>query len=306
MTLLETKNYPLIIFVFLRKEWSFKMKENKVIIITMILNFLVAIAKLTLGLIFSFSTLIADSIQSFIDFITDITSLIANKIGKRRANKNYPFGYGQAYYVANLFTGALLFLIGIFILYQFFFFEGNLKPNLTLFICILLVLVVKSIVVRLLNYYGKKYKSELMIDASKESRVDFISTCVVLFILILSALEQYIPIEINVDKIGSLGMAIYVFYMSIKMIICNVKGILTNDEENTEIKNEIIKDLENFKNVNCKSVKVIKMSTYYSVFIQIKVAENMTIKKYLNIEKKIKTYLKSKNKLIRFIDIEPV
>ena len=282
------------------------MKENKVIIITMILNFLVAIAKLTLGLIFSFSTLIADSIQSFIDFITDITSLIANKIGKRRANKNYPFGYGQAYYVANLFTGALLFLIGIFILYQFFFFEGNLKPNLTLFICILLVLVVKSIVVRLLNYYGKKYKSELMIDASKESRVDFISTCVVLFILILSALEQYIPIEINVDKIGSLGMAIYVFYMSIKMIICNVKGILTNDEENTEIKNEIIKDLENFKNVNCKSVKVIKMSTYYSVFIQIKVAENMTIKKYLNIEKKIKTYLKSKNKLIRFIDIEPV
>ena len=282
------------------------MKENKVIIITMILNFFVAIAKLTLGLIFSFSTLIADSIQSFIDFITDITSLIANKIGKRRANKNYPFGYGQAYYVANLFTGALLFLIGIFILYQFFFFEGNLKPNLTLFICILLVLVVKSLVVRLLNYYGKKYKSELMIDASKESRVDFISTCVVLVILILSALEKYIPIEINVDKIGSLGMAIYVFYMSIKMIICNVKGLLTNDEENTEIKDEIIKDLENFKNVNCKSVKVIKMSTYYSVFIQIKVAENMTIKKYLTIEKKIKAYLKSKNKLIRFIDIEPV
>ena len=282
------------------------MKENKIIIITMILNFFVAIAKLTLGLIFSFSTLIADSIQSFIDFITDITSLIANKIGKRRANKNYPFGYGQAYYVANLFTGALLFLIGIFILYQFFFFEGNLKPNLTLFICILLVLVVKSIVVRLLNYYGKKYKSELMIDASKESRVDFISTCVVLVILILSALEQYIPIEINVDKIGSLGMAIYVFYMSIKMIICNVKGLLTNDEENTEIKDEIIKDLENFKNVNCKNVKVIKMSTYYSVFIQIKVAENMTIKRYLVIEKKIKAYLKSKNKLIRFIDIEPV
>ena len=48
------------------------------------------------------------------------------------------------------------------------------------------------------------------------------------------------------------------------------------------------------------------MSTYYSVFIQIKVAENMTIKKYLTIEKKIKAYLKSKNKLIRFIDIEPV
>ena len=99
------------------------MKENTVIIITMIMNLIVSVMKITLGIIFSFSTLIADSIQSFIDFVTYITSLIANKIGKRRANKTYPFGYGQVYYLANLFTGALLFLIGIFILYQFFFFE---------------------------------------------------------------------------------------------------------------------------------------------------------------------------------------
>ena len=101
------------------------MKENKIIIITVVLNFVVAVLKLVSGLAFSFSTLIADSIQSFIDFITDITSLIANKIGKRRANKTYPFGYGQIYYLANLFTGFLLFLIGIFILYQFFFFNAK-------------------------------------------------------------------------------------------------------------------------------------------------------------------------------------
>ena len=79
------------------------MKENKVIIITMILNLIVAVFKFSLGIIFSFSTLIADSIQSFMDFITDIISLIVNKIGKRRANHNYPFGYGQAYSLSNIF-----------------------------------------------------------------------------------------------------------------------------------------------------------------------------------------------------------
>ena len=123
------------------------MTENKVIIITMIFNFIIAVMKFSLGIIFSFSTLIADSIQSFIDFITDITSLIANKIGKRRANKTYPFGYGQVYYIANLFTGALLFLIGIFILCQFFFFKGSIKPNSTLFIFLLIILVLKLTVV---------------------------------------------------------------------------------------------------------------------------------------------------------------
>ncbi len=48
------------------------------------------------------------------------------------------------------------------------------------------------------------------------------------------------------------------------------------------------------------------MATYYSVFLQVIVNENLTIKKYLNIEKNIKVRLKNINKSIRFIDIEPI
>ncbi len=282
------------------------MKENKIILITTILNFIVAVLKLVSGLAFSFSSLIADSIQSFMDFITDIMSLFANKVGKRRANKTYPFGYGQVYYLANLFTGFLLFLIGIFILYQFFFFSGTFVPSMKIAIILLIVLVLKSIVVGLLRKYGRIYKSELMIEASRESNADFISTCVVLGILAISFFEKYIPSFINVDKLGCLGMSLYVFYTAIKMMISNIKGILTNDEENTELKSEIEEELKKFKNIEPKKVKVIKMSAYYAVFLQLKVNENITIKKYLNLEKKVKSCLKAKNKLIRFIDIEPL
>ena len=280
------------------------MKENKIIIITAVFNLIIAFLKLISGIIFSFSTLIADSIQSFIDFFTDITSIIANKVGKRRANKTYPFGYGQVYYLANLFTGFLLFLIGIFILYQFFFFEGIFEPSISTAIVLVIVLILKMVVINLLKHYGTKFKSELMIEASKESKADFISTCVVLIVLMLSFLEEYIPEFINVDKIGSLGMSIYVFYTSIKMMISNIRGMLTNDEENNEIKEEIESELKKFKNLQIKKVKVIKMSTYYSIFLQVRVDENITIKKYLSIEKKVKSQLKATNKLIRFIDVE--
>ena len=280
------------------------MKENKIIIITAVFNLIVAFIKLISGITFSFSTLIADSIQSFIDFFTDITSIIANKVGKRRANKTYPFGYGQVYYLANLFTGFLLFLIGIFILYQFFFFNGIFKPSISIAIVLGVVLILKMIVIKLLQHYGKDFKSELMIEASKESKADFISTCVVLVILMFAFLEEYIPNFINVDKIGSLGMAIYVFYTSIKMMISNIRGMLTNDEENNDIKEEIKNELKNFKNLQFKNVKVIKMSSYYSIFLQIKVNEDVTIKEYLLLEKKVKSQLKNTNKLIRFIDIE--
>lgn len=282
------------------------MSEDKVIIVTMVFNFIVAIIKLVSGVMFSFSTLIADSVQSFIDFVTDITSLLANKIGKRRANKNYPFGYGQVYYLANLFTGALLFLIGIFILYQFFFFKGKLIPNLTLYVVLVIVLILKLIVVSILRHYGKKFKSELMIEASKESNADLISTCVVLAISIIILFEEYIPSFINVDKLGSLGMSLYVFYTAIKMMVVNIRGMLTNTEENDSIKDEVINELNKFQELDFKKIKIIKMSAYYSVFLQVKANEKLTIKEYLEMEKKVKKHLKAKDKMIRFIDIEPV
>ena len=282
------------------------MPRNNIIIITMVLNFVIAMLKLVTGVIFSFSTLIADSIQSFTDFITDITSLVANKIGKRRSNKTYPFGYGQVYYIANLFTGFLLFLIGIFILYQFFFFNGKFEPNFNLAIILLIILALKLIVVTILHHNGKKFKSELLIEAYKESKADLISTCVVLIIMLFAFFESYIPSYINIDKICCFCMAIYVFYISITMLILNIKGLLANDVLNNEIRENISNELNKMNGFLVKKIKIIKMATYYSVFLQIVVDEKLTIKKYIIIEKKIKSSLKKVNKLIRFIDIELV
>ena len=281
------------------------MRERRVIILTSIINLLVASIKLILGLLFSFSTLVADSIQSFIDYFTDITSLIANKIGKRRANKTYPFGYGQVYYLSNLLTGLLLFLIGVFIVYQVFTSKSVFEPNLHILLFLLLVLLLKLIVIILLKKHGKTTKNELLLESYKESLTDFISTCIVIIVLILSYFEKYIPEFINIDKIGSFLMALYVFYTSIKMIISNIGGILVNDKENIDIKEDIIKELESFKQIEIINMRIIKMSNYYSVFLKIDVDNNLKIKDFLRLERRIIKKLKDSNRLIRFIDIEP-
>ena len=280
------------------------MKEKKLIITTAVLNFSAASTKLAIGVFFSFSTLIADSIQSFLDFLTDIISLTANRIGKRRANKTYPFGYGQVYYLSNLFTGVLLFLIGAFIVYQLFAFNNKFVPNITILIVLFLVLTIKMIVITIIQKHVNSTKNELLIESYKESKADFISTCVVIIILILTFFEKYIPSFINIDKIGSICMAVYTFYTSIKMIVSNIRGILTNDEGNEELKNKIKIELEKIKGIRISSIKVIKMSYYYSIFLQIDVDNNIKIKDFLRIEAKIKKQLKSVDKLIKYIDIE--
>lgn len=282
------------------------MKINTIIIITAILNFIVASIKLVAGLLFSFTTLIADSIQSFIDFFTDITSLAAYKIGNRRANKTYPFGYGQVHYLSNILTGILLFFIGVFVLVQVFISNSEFKSNIIIFIILVVVLLLKGIVIKLLHQKGNNKASELLIESYKESKTDFISTCIVIIVLLLSFLERYLPGFINIDKIGSCGMAIYIFYTSIKMIISNIHGILINDEENEEIKEEILKAFEKKQKIKIISTKIIRMANYFSVFLQLDVDNNLTINEYIKIEKEIKKKLKSIDNRIRFIDIEPL
>ncbi len=99
-------------------------------------------------------------------------------------------------------------------------------------------------------------------------------------------------------------MAIYMFYTSVKIIISNIRGILINDEGNDTLKETIKKELEKYKEFNIVSIKIIKMSSYYTVILKIDIDNNTTINDYLVIEKKIKKHLKATNKLIKYIDIE--
>ena len=48
------------------------------------------------------------------------------------------------------------------------------------------------------------------------------------------------------------------------------------------------------------------MSTYYTVFLQVKVKENITIKQYIKLERMVKSKIRSANSMIRFIDIQPL
>lgn len=282
------------------------MKENRIIIITMLLNLLIAILKLIFGIMFSFSTLLADAIQSFIDFITDVTSIITNKIGKRRANHNYPFGYGQAYSLSNIFTGFLLFLIGLFILLELFIFDSHYVPNIKVFTVLFLILGLKSVVVYFLIHFGKKYKNQFLLEAANESRADLVSTIVVIIVSIIMLFNKYIPDFIDIDKIGSIGMIIYIFYVSIKMIIVNISSLLTHTEDNIEIKNKIEEIIKEHKHVELKNIELIKMYTYYHLIIKIHVSDSLTIKKFLILENELKKEIRNKVKEIKFIDIEPV
>ena len=65
-----------------------KMKlEFKILIYSMINNLAISIIKVVGGILFGLSSLFADGMHTFSDFVTDIVCLIGAKISKKKTNK---------------------------------------------------------------------------------------------------------------------------------------------------------------------------------------------------------------------------
>ena len=79
--------------------------ELKTLIYSMLNNLVISVIKIVGGFIFNLSSLLADGMHTFSDFITDIVCLIGSRISKKKPTKYHPFGFGKVEYLTNLFIG---------------------------------------------------------------------------------------------------------------------------------------------------------------------------------------------------------
>jgi len=173
--------------------------EFKVLLYSMFNNLAIAILKVFGGIYFNLSSLMADGLHTFSDFITDIVSLVGAKISKKRPTKYHPFGFGKVEYLANLFIGVILFLLGVFIIINGFGKEHIIPPMSLLWI-LFVALILKIIVIFIMNKVGKKINSQMLITSVKESKVDLYSSAGVIVITVLLQLApsslQILPLRL--------------------------------------------------------------------------------------------------------------
>ena len=280
-------------------------REKNILMFVMFLNLIVACIKLISGLMFNFSSLIADSLHSFSDFITDIISNIASRIGKKRANKKYPFGYGLVENISNFIIGMILFGLGIFIFIESFHSPEVEVPSI-IFIILIISILLKLFVTSILYYYGKKFHSSNLMSAVKESSTDLISSIIVFIVSILLLFKDTYPFLRYANRIGSILISLIVFYIAMNIIVENIRYLLGINEENQEVTKKL-KDLiyEN-KQIKDFSMKLMKMGSYYNLYLTIELERNITLKQLFSLEKKLKKEIKKLKLNIKFIEIEPV
>ena len=261
--------------------------ESKVLIYSMINNLIISIAKIAGGLILGLSSLLADGLHTFCDFATDIICMIGTKISKHRPTKKYPFGFGRIEYLTNLFIGIILFLLGIFIIYNGFIHKPVIPP-LSLMYLLVGAIILKSITIIVMHVVGKKTNSQVLITSVEESSMDLVSSIIVAIIAIILQFSDTFPILRHVDLIGSIIISLIIFETSIEIIKENSLSLIGEVEQNEELINKLSNFISEFKGVEDKKITLIKYGSYYQLYLVLDLDNKLTLRQVSNLEKKIK------------------
>jgi len=277
--------------------------EFKVLLYSMFNNLVIAILKVFGGIFFNFSSLMADGLHTFSDFITDIVSLVGAKISKKRPTKYHPFGFGKVEYLANLFIGIILFLLGIFIIVNGFGKE-HVIPPLSLLWILIITLVLKIITIIIMNKIGKKINSQMLITSVKESKVDLYSSVGVIVITVLLQFSNKFGFLRYIDLVGSILIGLIVLKTSLEIIIDNSLSIIGEVEEDKNI----IKEVEDFvlENKSIEEVKVslIKYGSYYKLQLSLELDSSLTLRQVTKLEERLKKdILRQRSFKIKYVTI---
>ncbi|MDD2519141.1 MAG: cation diffusion facilitator family transporter, partial [Bacilli bacterium] len=159
-------------------------KSSKVMITSLLTNAFLVVIKIIFGLIGKSGALIVDAVHSLSDLATDLFSIVGIKLSSKPADKKHPYGHGRLEYLTSIGIGLIIGIVGIYIIYN----SVNRKvviPKTFILYILFFDIIVKLILSRYIIRKGKEYKNNILISSGHESKMDVLSTGIVILSTIL-------------------------------------------------------------------------------------------------------------------------
>lgn len=277
-------------------------EESKPLIFSMFINFLCSSTKLLVGIYCESKSMIADGFHSISGLITDVVAYFGTKLSYKKANKKYPEGFGRVQYIIDLFIATVVFLIGVYTIYNSIINPSH-PINVLWIIVIIFTVILKLINSRILMLKGIKHNSPILITISKESEDDMITSLGVVIIIILSQFSNQLGVLKYADTIGGVILGLLIIKTSLGLYKDNILSLLGEVEDNYEIETRIKSILNNYEEVEYKHMELVKNGNYYSLELYINILKNIRVYKLLTIESDIRNKIKKLRYPIKFIDI---
>jgi len=275
------------------------MDEEKISVIAILANLILALSKITIGLVSKSSAVFAAGIDSAVDIISSGLSFLGIRAAKKPADKEHPYGHYKLEVLSGLAITIILFLTGVWILYKSY--QGFINPKLTgisyLAIGVMAFsAIVNEIMARIKIYYGKKEQSISLISDGVHSRVDTISSLVV-FVGLLTT-----PIFIYSDPLLTLFIGLYIIKESFRLGKEATDSLLdVNAGEKIENK---IKQIVKEQNIDLSELKTQKKGSAITANITINLAKSLSVEEANKISTSLQQKLNSSLSNLQYVSIQ--
>ena len=190
-----------------------------------IFNMLVAIGKISVGLIFGAISLAGDGINNLSDAGSQIISLISFKMAAKPADRHHPFGHARIEYVASMIVSFFVLLI------SWNLFRESLDKLLgnaseTTFSWLMIVVLAVSIVIKVwLFLFNRKVAERIDSSVMKATAADSLSDAGA-SAAVLIAMLVFKFTGVDIDGYMGIAVAIVIFIAGIKILNDTKNSIL--------------------------------------------------------------------------------
>ena len=156
-----------------------RRQVRHVLLITLVLNLVVAFGKIILGIVTGALAITADGFHSIVDASGNVAGLVANTIAGRPPDAEHPYGHRRFETLAALFIGGLLLLTAWEVVQGIFErIQNDVHPNITplTFAVLIVTLVINIFVSRYQMRKGHHLQSEILLADAQHTSSDVLVT----------------------------------------------------------------------------------------------------------------------------------
>ena len=191
-------------------------------VIGIIVNVLLAGAKIFVGSLFGLISVVADGINNLTDCGSSILSFVSFKLSSKPADKEHPYGHERIEYICSLSVAFLVLLVAFETISESV--NKLINPTEVAFSVWVIIVLAVSIVAKfgLFVYYkttAKRINSDVLMAAATDSISDCISTFVAIATIIIGVLTGF-----NADGIGGVLVALFISWQGVGLL----RGIFSN------------------------------------------------------------------------------
>ena len=274
------------------------MKE-KISIIGVLVNLLLAVAKIGVGILSNSAAVIAEGLHSGMDIVSSAVSYIGIRAAKKPVDKEHPYGHYKSEVIAGLIITIILFLTGLWIMYDAvigFFAAKELAISYITLIVIAGSALVNEAMARLKIHYGKKSESMALLADGQHSRVDvFVSIGVFIGLFLVNY-------WVHIDSLIAVAIGLYILIESIGLGKKTTDSLLDVKAED-EIENQI-KDIARQQGVDLAELKTRKLGPLISAELKINIDPKLKVDEASAITRNLESRLTNEIPNLKYVVVQ--